>query len=78
MEDLKAAFEAEAIDYITKPPSQVELLARVSSALKLKRETDQRKAHELALRRAYQQEKAMRAQLVQAESSPCLCALRTK
>lgn len=45
-EDLKLAFAAGAMDYITKPPNEVELLARVHSALKLKHETDQRKARE--------------------------------
>ena len=43
---LQAAFDAGAIDYITKPVNKVELLARVSSALTLKREMDQRKARE--------------------------------
>ena len=45
-EDLQLAFAAGAMDYITKPPNEVELLARVRSALKLKSETDQRKARE--------------------------------
>ncbi|MSQ17141.1 MAG: hybrid sensor histidine kinase/response regulator [Dehalococcoidia bacterium] len=40
---LEAAFAAGAVDYITKPLNQVELLARVRSALDLKREMDQRK-----------------------------------
>lgn len=46
VEDLKLAFAAGAIDYIIKPPDEVELLARVRSALKLKYEMDQRKARE--------------------------------
>lgn len=41
---LKAAFDAGAIDYITKPLDKVELLIRVRSALKLKHEIDSRKA----------------------------------
>ena len=45
-EYLQSAFDAGAIDYITKPVNKVELLARVSSALTLKREMDQRKARE--------------------------------
>jgi phosphoserine phosphatase RsbU/P len=40
------AFAAGAMDYIVKPVQKVELLARVRSALALKRETDARKARE--------------------------------
>jgi adenylate cyclase len=50
MSDLQAAFEAGAMDYITKPPNKIEILVRVRSALKLKHEIDWRKAKELALR----------------------------
>lgn len=53
--DLKLAFAAGAMDYITKPPNEVELVARVQSALKLKHETDERKAREQELRRLNQQ-----------------------
>ncbi len=45
-EFLEAAFNAGAIDYITKPLSKVVLLARIRSALTLKREMDRRKARE--------------------------------
>ena len=48
-EDLQTAFAAGAIDYITKPLNTVELLARVSSALAMKREIDIRKAREREL-----------------------------
>ena len=48
---LVAAFDAGAMAYITKPLKKVELLARVSSALKLKGEMDRRKAQEDALRK---------------------------
>ncbi|MBA3534898.1 MAG: diguanylate cyclase [Ardenticatenales bacterium] len=48
-EHLKEAFNAGAIDYITKPVNEIELLARVNSALTLKREMDRRKAREQQL-----------------------------
>ncbi len=48
-EDLREAFAAGAMDYITKPPNEVELLARLRSALNLKQETDRRKAREQEL-----------------------------
>lgn len=49
MENLELAFEADAMDYIVKPVNKVELLSRVRSSLKLKKEIDQRKARELEL-----------------------------
>ncbi len=49
LENLERAFEAGAIDYINKPLNKVELRARVRSVLKLKQETDRRKAREREL-----------------------------
>lgn len=43
---LEAAFAAGATDYITKPPSHTELLARIRSALRLQTEMNHRKARE--------------------------------
>jgi len=46
---LRSAFEAGAMDYIAKPPNEVEMLARVRSALRIKHEIDQRKERERRL-----------------------------
>src|SRR5713226_2925383 len=54
-EGLQTAFAAGAMDYITKPLNSVELLARVSSALALKRAIDIRKARERELLERHQQ-----------------------
>lgn len=48
-EALAQAFSMGATDYIIKPVKELELLARVRSALKLKGETDRRKAREQEL-----------------------------
>ena len=46
---LVEAFDAGAVDYITKPINELELIARIRSMLRLKSETDHRKFHELEL-----------------------------
>jgi DNA-binding response OmpR family regulator len=48
-EVLRAAFDAGATDYIKKPFDEVELIARVKAALKLKKEIDARKHWEQEL-----------------------------
>lgn len=48
-EILKNAFDLGATDYIRKPISEIELLARISSAMRLKSETDRRKQKEREL-----------------------------
>ncbi len=61
-DDLKKAFDAGAVDYITKPIHEVELLARIQSSLKLKMEIDQRKGRELELLKVTKQlEEAVQA-----------------
>lgn len=50
--NLQEAFAAGAMDFISKPVNNIELLARVSSALLLKQEMDRRKNRELELRRS--------------------------
>jgi phosphoserine phosphatase RsbU/P len=49
---LNDAFSAGAMDYINKPVTSVELLARVASALTLKKEMDCRKTREAELCRS--------------------------
>lgn len=46
---LVEAFEAGAVDYLTKPINELELVARIRSMLRLKSETDHRKFHEQEL-----------------------------
>ncbi|HMS82848.1 MAG TPA: response regulator [Nitrospira sp.] len=52
LDNLHEAFSAGAMDYINKPVKSIELLARVASALTLKKEIDCRKLREMELRRS--------------------------
>ncbi len=65
-ESLNAAFEEGAVDYITKPIRKIELLARIRSALKLKKEIDIRKEREGEMFAMAEQLSEMNQQLQQA------------
>ena len=69
---LAAALDAGAVDYIVKPANEVELLARVRAALRLKHETDARKAREreLEVQRVRLEAELARAAQVQADLLP--------
>jgi len=54
MNTLQSAFEAGAVDYVTKPIEPIELMARIRSALRLKEEMDARKKREEELTRKNQ------------------------
>lgn len=60
---LEAAFAAGAVDYVTKPLNRVELLTRIRSALRLKREMDRRKAREQELEQALRENKVLQGLL---------------
>ena len=61
LSNLQEAFAAGAIDFITKPLTSVELLARAASALALKKEMDCRKTRERELLRSNDElQKALR------------------
>ncbi|QBQ54895.1 diguanylate cyclase domain-containing protein [Nitrosococcus wardiae] len=67
-ENLEAAFDAGAIDYVTKPFDNVSLMARVRSALRLKREIDTRRQREQELLELTHQLEAANEQLRQLSS----------
>ncbi|MCW2277171.1 GGDEF domain-containing response regulator [Heliophilum fasciatum] len=55
MQDLESAFNAGAVDYITKPLRRMELMARVRAALNSKREADKLRRVQAQLRRQIHQ-----------------------
>jgi diguanylate cyclase (GGDEF)-like protein len=62
---LREAFAAGAMDFVTKPVNEVALLARIGSALRLKRAIDQRIARERDLEAREQELAAANAKLEQ-------------
>jgi len=78
MNNLEAAFAAGSIDYLTKPPNRLELKVRVSSALKLKREIDGRKARELDLLHLTEQLEAANLELQRLSSRDGLTGLANR
>ena len=78
MNNLEAAFAAGAIDYLTKPPNRLELKVRVSSALKLKREIDGRKAREQDLLHLTEQLEAANLELQRLSSRDGLTGLANR
>jgi len=78
LEGLQAAFDAGAMDYLTKPPNKVELLARIRSALHLKTEMDQRKAREAELLALNQRLESLNSELEKASSTDSLTGLANR
>lgn len=77
-ETLRGAFEAGATDYITKPINEIELLARVGAALRLKREIDRRAARERELVEVTQELEAANNRLQQISLTDSLTGLANR
>lgn len=73
-EKIKDAFEAGAIDYITKPLKKLELRVRVNSVLRMKREMDQRKSHERELEKTVDELRQAMSQVKQLGGLLPICA----
>ncbi|HEY8602164.1 MAG TPA: diguanylate cyclase, partial [Thermomicrobiales bacterium] len=77
-ETLRGAFEVGATDYITKPINEVELLARVGAALRLKHEIDRRAARERELIEVTRQLEAANERLQQISLTDGLTGLANR
>ena len=72
---LKEAFAAGAMDYVIKPLSQVEILARVRSILRLTHEVDRRKSGEKELQAVVEQLELAKRSLRQLDRTDVLTGL---
>jgi sigma-B regulation protein RsbU (phosphoserine phosphatase) len=77
-EVLRAAFEAGATDYIKKPFEEVELVARIKAALKLKQEVDARKNWEQELNKTISDLDAALHQMVTLQQLISVCPVCKK
>jgi len=75
---LQQAFDAGAMDYIEKPFKGMELLARIRSALRLKKEIDSRKRQTFELERVAEQLKKANEQLRQLSFHDALTGLHNR
>ncbi|MCI4626510.1 MAG: response regulator [Candidatus Magnetoovum sp. WYHC-5] len=74
---LQLAFDAGAMDYVTKPINKVELIVRVKSILTLKQEMEKRKLREKELEDTLIKLKQSQEQLIQSEKLASLGQLVT-
>jgi sigma-B regulation protein RsbU (phosphoserine phosphatase) len=77
-EALRAAFDAVATDYIKKPFEEVELLARIKAALKLKKEIDARQNWEQELSKTISELDAALHEIVTLQQLIPICPARKK
>ena len=75
---MRAAFDAGASDYIKKPFEEVELLARIKAALKLKKEIDARKNWEQELIKTISELDAALHEMVSLQQLIPVCPARKK
>ncbi len=75
---LQQAFDAGAVDYIEKPFKGMEMLARIRSALRLKREIESRKRQAIELEKVAQQLKKANERLRQLSFHDALTGLHNR